>query len=170
MADITIVPLERRHSRADFCCGRPHLDNFIRQSARTQHEHYQVRVFVACAEGDDDRVMGFYSLCVGAFAPADVGAEAEGMFGRVGTAPAVYLAMLGVDQGAQGSGIGKALIRDALGRALHIAEHAGTYMVVLDAATDELIGYYEKLGFRQFSEGMRRMFIPLATVRQSVSA
>jgi GNAT superfamily N-acetyltransferase len=121
-------------------------------------------VFVAC-EKDDDAVAGFYSLCVGAFAPRDVGEEAEGLFGRVGSVPAIYLAMLGVDQRRQGSGVGNALIRDALGRALHIAQHVGTYMLALDAATDELVGYYRKLGFQLFAEGERRMFIPLATLR-----
>ena len=49
----------------------------------------------------------------------------------------------------QGRGIGRALIRYLLGR----AEAAGCYKTILDCA-DEVIPFYERLGFRRHTNGM----------------
>ncbi len=118
------------------------------------------------------KVLGFYSLVCAAYAPAVVGREANEIFSRVSSAPAIYLAHLGVDEPLQHCGFGKELMRDAFARVLEIAEQVGVYCLVLDAATDELVPFYGKFGFKLFAGGEsadRRMFIPIPTIRDALS-
>jgi len=58
----------------------------------------------------------------------------------------LQLARLAVDQNAQGKGIGKALLRFALGLAKRMSTDFGCVGVVVDAKPGA-IDYYQKLGF-----------------------
>lgn len=169
MGDVVVEPLTRDHIRAGFNCGRPRIDNFLTNNALTQHDRGQVRVFVTCAD-DGKTVVGYYSLVCAAYLPLAVGKEPHELFERVRAVPAIYLSMLGVAADHQKAGIGKALVRDAFLRTLHVAGHVGVYMLCLDAATDELVPFYDKLGFQPFDEGERRMYIPIETIRLSIAA
>jgi len=73
---------------------------------------------------------------------------------------AVLLGRMGVATSMQGVGIGTRLL--ALARRITSDSLAGTGGIglVVDAATVELIKFYEKFGFRRISPDSRRLFLP----------
>ena len=74
--------------------------------------------------------------------------------------PAVLLGMLGVDERFQGEGLGPALLSDAVGRSLGIADAIGTRVLVVDPANAQARSFYERHGFAQI-QGTHRMYLPL---------
>lgn len=74
--------------------------------------------------------------------------------------PAILLGMLGVDKVAQGIGLGKALLRDAILRAQEAAQSIGARALLVDPADERAAGFYRRYGFREL-EGSPRLFLPL---------
>jgi hypothetical protein len=67
MADWRIERLGRNHDRASFSCGKPPLDDFLRNLV-TQYEKRNLgRIYVAVLPGDT-KVCGYYTLASGAIA------------------------------------------------------------------------------------------------------
>jgi glucosamine-phosphate N-acetyltransferase len=104
------------------------------RAAHRRRRRMGVRTFVCEIDG---RVVGTASLLV------------EQKFihaaGRVG-----HVEDVAVADGYRGRGIGTRLVRHAAGR----ARRAGCYKVILHC-TDELAGFYERLGYRRHCVGMR---------------
>jgi GNAT superfamily N-acetyltransferase len=73
---------------------------------------------------------------------------------------AVLLARLGVDQHAQGTGVGARLLALARRVAAISLGSTGGIRLVVEAASDDLIGFHEKFGFRLVSAESRRLFLP----------
>ena len=71
---------------------------------------------------------------------------------------------LGVDKGWQGQGLGEKLIGLARHFALQSIEASGGVGLVVDAANEALIPFYEKFGFRQVEPGGLRLFLPTASL------
>ena len=125
-----------------------------------------VRAFVAC-EVNSVNVIGFYYLCLTSYELEEVDSKAAEKFERVKAVPAVYLGMIAAHTDYAKQGIGKLLMKDAIGRTLAIAENAGTYALALDALDETLVAYYEtQFGFQRFKEGGLEMFLPLTTMLQ----
>ncbi|WP_323123822.1 GNAT family N-acetyltransferase [Burkholderia alba] len=61
--------------------------------------------------------------------------------------PVVVLGRLAVDRRAQGSGIGRALVRDAGLRVLHAAAAIGIRGMIVHALSDAAKTFYERVGF-----------------------
>lgn len=61
--------------------------------------------------------------------------------------PAMLLARLAVDKTVQGKGIGAFLLRDAMSRALSVAEQAGMRLLLVHALGDRARAFYEHFGF-----------------------
>ncbi len=169
LQDITIKPFDPSHDRTAFCCGVRGIDNFCRYNARKQHEKGQVRVYDAVYEG---HVVGYYYLIASARDALNVSDEAAEKFARVRHAPCVYLGMIGVTQRYQGNNIGRMLMAHAMRRTLAVADVVGVYALVLDALNEQVVPFYERLGFQRFArntEGAEPvpMFIPIQTIRSA---
>ncbi|MBV9023740.1 MAG: GNAT family N-acetyltransferase [Streptomycetaceae bacterium] len=135
--------LSRIHDTQQFSCGDPALGQWLKQYALTNHRSGAARVFVATV--DEDRVAGYYCLST---ASASKGALPE----RVGKAmpepvPLILLGRLAVDQEHQGGGLGAGLLRDAMQRALSIADNIGVRALITHAANDTAAKFYERFGF-----------------------
>jgi len=59
---LQISELSGRHDRASFDCGKPELNNYLRQIAGQHVRKSLARVYVAYEESDPDRIVAFYSL------------------------------------------------------------------------------------------------------------
>ena len=73
---------------------------------------------------------------------------------------------LAVDQSVKGSGLGAALLSDALGRA-SVAEIAADALIV-DAKDSDAAGFYAHHGFIALTDQPLHMFIALATVKDLI--
>jgi len=65
--------------------------------------------------------------------------------GRVG-----HIEDVAVSKGFEGKGVGSSLVKSAV----QLAQDKGCYKVILDCK-DDVVGFYEKAGFRRYEVGMR---------------
>lgn len=136
------APLADHHELAEFNSGVPELDDWLRRRARANQAGGASRTFVLC---EASRVVAYYALASGAVKQP----EAPGRFRRnmPDPIPVAVLGRLAIDQGYQGRGIGRALVRDAGLRLLSAAEILGIRGVLVHAISDDARAFYEAVGF-----------------------
>ena len=78
--------------------------------------------------------------------------------------PAALIGRLAVDTAAQGTGIGKMLLMDAIHRALAVAKDIAVFAMVVDANDENARRFYEGFGFMPLPETPTRLFLPLSSV------
>jgi GNAT superfamily N-acetyltransferase len=118
---------------------------------------------------DDDRVVGYFSLTMGAVRRADAPPR------LVRGLPAypvgmVLLARLAVDRRAQGGGLDGLLLAEALRRAVTAGEMAAARLVVVDAVDGEAARFYERHGFAGVPDHPLRLYRSMKDVRASLDA
>jgi GNAT superfamily N-acetyltransferase len=156
--------IDAHHDSTAFECGQPELDEWLRRRALGNEASGASRTYVICAEG---RVVGYYALATGAIARA----SATGRVRRQmpDPVPVMIIGRLAVDARFQGRGLGRALLRDALLRTLHVAEHAGIRAVLLHATTAEAKRFYERAGFRESPIDPMNLMITTADVEKALA-
>ena len=100
-------------------------------------------VYVVAPEGED-RVVGYYALAAASVAQADAPSSLLKSAGR-SPIPVILLARLGVDLGAQGRGLGAALVKDAMLRAHQAAETVGARALLIHAESATARDFYAHL-------------------------
>ena len=135
-------PLADSHDLTGFRCGVPTLDDWLRQRALKNQMTGASRTFVACEE---TRALAYYTLASGAVTAT----MATGRFRRnmPDPIPVVVLGRLAIDIGAQGKGVGRALIRDAGLRVLHAADLIGIRGLLVHALSEDAKAFYQRVGF-----------------------
>ena len=118
---------------------------------------------------EGDAVVGYYTLAVSQITRE----EAPERFSK-GLArhpvPVMLLARLAVTLRSQGQGVGKALLRDAMGRTLQAAEIAGVRAVAVHAKDKEARRFYEKFDFIPSPTDPMHLFVLLKDVRRMLAA
>ena len=113
-----IQRLDRSHERASFDCGKPPLNQWLRELAGQYERRDLARSYVAVRAGSPS-VLGYYTISSHQVSYDALPAEqAKGL--PTIDIPVVLLGRLAVDRGAQGQGLGEYLLMDAL-------EAGGTY-------------------------------------------
>jgi GNAT superfamily N-acetyltransferase len=134
--------LTRAHDLAQFDCGEPELDGWLKRRAIQNEETGASRTYVVCA---GRQVEGYYALAAGAAAHANApGRVRRNMPNPV---PVMVIGRLAVDARFQGRGLGSALLRDAVLRTLQAAEIAGIRAILVHAISESAKRFYEKSGF-----------------------
>lgn len=134
--------LSAKHDVSSFDSGEPVLDEWLRRRALQNEASGASRTYVVCA---DKRVVGYYTLAVGAVALA----EATGRVRRnmPDPLPVMVLGRLAVDKDHQRRGIGTGLLRDVILRTVQAAEIAGIRAILVHAMSDAAKRFYEGWGF-----------------------
>lgn len=135
-------PLGAHHDTAAFACGVESLDHWLKQRALKNQVTGASRTFVVC---DGERVVAYYALASSAVAIE----EATGNLRRnmPDPIPVVILGRLAVDHSLQGSGMGRALVRDACLRVIAAADAIGIRGVIVHALSASARAFYERVGF-----------------------
>jgi len=160
------------HDRSAFSCGFTPIDNFLKSSLSDQIKGGLVTAWVATS-GDDPAVLGFYTL--GAMAVRAHFGPPKWQRSGVSDIPVIYIRAVAVRKDMQGRGLGTALLLDAMKRSLVITEQMGAAAIVLDVLEDQHFEqrwkFYIDLGFKPLrdSDNPRRVFIPMADVRATLS-
>jgi GNAT superfamily N-acetyltransferase len=160
------------HDRSAFSCGFTPIDNFLKSSLSDQIKGGLVTAWVATS-GDDPAVLGFYTL--GAMAVRAHFGPSKWQRSGVPDIPVIYIRAVAVRKDMQGRGLGTALLLDAMKRSLVITEQMGAAAIVLDVLEDQHFEqrwkFYIDLGFKPLrdSDNPRRVFIPMADVRATLS-
>lgn len=139
-----VEPLGAHHETARFDCGDDALNLFLHRFALINQRANSARTYVACRAGG--AVVGYYSLAVGAAEHAEAPPRVSRGLARH-PIPVMILARLAVDRSAQGGGLGKALLKDALLRTAQAAEIAGIRALLVHAKTDRARAWYERYDF-----------------------
>ena len=167
MAKVIIEPLGPQHDRAAFDCGKPRVTNFIRLTARKQVAESLAVVRVAVAEGGNT-VLGYHSLSAHSLLVDDLPAELMPKSRPYSGLGSFYLGFLGVDQSMQGKGLGRLLLRDAMGQTLRAGEYGGIAFLVLDAIDEAAVPFYLQFGFTPVPSQPLRLVLPSSVIRQAV--
>lgn len=135
-------PLAAHHDTAEFACGVESLDRWIKQRALKNQASGASRTFVIC---DGGRVVAYYALASSAVATeAATGRLRRNMPDPI---PVVVLGRLAINQSLQGSGLGRALVRDACLRVIAAADAIGIRGMVVHALSPTAQAFYERVGF-----------------------
>jgi GNAT superfamily N-acetyltransferase len=135
--------ISEHHDATSFDSGKPDLDNWLRQHARTTEARRTGRTFVW---RDDSQIVGYYTIAAHLLVREDL-PRALGR-GNPGQVPAVLLARLALDKTLHGQGLGGALLADALRRIVVATQTVAARFVVVDAIDDAAHRFYEHHGFR----------------------
>jgi GNAT superfamily N-acetyltransferase len=158
--ELVIEPLNRNHNRTAFNCGIESLDRYLQHQANQDIKRRVSRVFVVRSRQDDTRVLGYYTLST---LSIDLSVLPEKLAKKLPKhpIPAALIGRLAVDVSAQGKGIGKVLLSNAIKRTLAISSDIGIYAIVVDAINEQAESFYMQYGFAHLASEGKRLFLSL---------
>lgn len=161
----TIEQISPSSQAENFTTGLDSVDHWFRSNSLSEQTAKRVITWVCLA--DDNTVIGFFALkTVVLTQHPQASSKARNYFDNNSTG--ILIAQMGVLERLQGRGLGKRLLGEAISYAVAAADIAPTRAIVLDAATPELIGFYQKFGFKRLSASSNRMYLPMSTARKIV--
>ena len=152
-------PINPAHDLSGFDSGEASLDGWLKRRALKYEGTGGSRCFVV-REGLT--VVAYYILSA-----ASIGREAapKAMQRNMpDLLPVLLLGRLAVDSRYQNKGIGKALLRDAILRALTVAKDTGVFAILLHALSEQAKRFYLSRGFvasplQPITKGVRSCFL-----------
>ncbi|HEY4172291.1 MAG TPA: GNAT family N-acetyltransferase [Rhodopila sp.] len=154
------VPIAADHILADFACGEDALDIWLKKRAFRNHASGASRCFVVC---EDAVVVGYYSLSAGAIShEAAPKAMRRNMPDPL---PVLLLGRLAIDRRHHNRGLGSALLRDAMIRAVGVAANAGVSAILLHAISEQARQFYLSRGFQESPLQPMTLLMTLETIR-----
>ena len=154
------TPLLPTHELAYFNSGEPSLDEWLKKRANKNHQSGASRCFVLC---DEQKVIGFYSLSAGAIAhECSPKAMRRNMPDPL---PVLLLGRLAIDKAYHNLGLGSALLRDAMIRAVSIAKEAGVFALLVHALSPQAKQFYLSRGFIESPLQSMTLMMTIDTIR-----
>lgn len=154
-----------RHDVTGFSCGNELLDRWLIRYAGQNQRRDAARTFVATP--DDRVVYGYYTLLAGQLDHQQAtGATGKGL-SRHFPIPVAILARLAIDSRHQGTGLGAALLDDALVRVCRASEQVAIRAVVVHAVDESAATFYARFGFQALSTTPRTLMVTLAALRSA---
>lgn len=148
--------LRRDHGRKAFRSGQDRLDDWLASQA-LQHQEKRLSVTRVLID-EAGAVAGYYTLATGQVDFSDLPAEIARKLPRR-QLPVAVLAWLGVDAGAQGRGLGRLLLAQAL-RDCHEAGRTFAFIaVILDCVDDAAKEFYRRFDFEEVPGHPYRLFL-----------
>ncbi len=161
---LVIGPLSSTHDRSSFQCGVDALDDYLKKRAKQDVKRRISRVFVAVEPGGSPATIeGYYTLSTLSIELNQLPEELAHKLPKH-PIPAALIGRLAVNQQAQGAGIGKMLLVDAIKRTLAVSDEIAIYAMVVDAIDEQAERFYRLFGFTHLCVGSRRLFLPLPIV------
>ena len=155
-------PLAPNHDLANFSCGEPVLDDWLRKRALANQVSGASRTFVAC---DGNVVIAYYALASSAVTvTASTGRFRRNMPEPI---PVVVLGRLAIAKEHQGKGLGRALFQDAARRVIHAADAIGIRGLIVHALTEKAAAFYRSLGLAPSPLDPMTLMVTLADLRAS---
>jgi GNAT superfamily N-acetyltransferase len=154
------APITDKLELSNFDSGEFSLNEWLKRRAFKNHATGASRCFVVCADTD---VIGYYSLSAGAIShEAAPKAMRRNMPDPL---PVLLLGRLAVDKRYHNQGIGQALLRDAMLRAVNVSSDAGVSALLVHALSDQAKQFYLSRGFVESPLQPMTLIMTLETVR-----
>lgn len=155
--------IHKRHDRARFSCGRAALDTFLKDFARQNDDKGICRTYVVVREGTPT-VLGYFTL---SSLSVDFEHLPEGL--RRGLPaypiPCILLGKLAVDRQAQGIGLGRFLLWEALKISHNVSREIAVFAVVVDSLDESAREFYIHNGFTSLEDNPRRLLLAMRTLQ-----
>jgi len=158
--DLVIEPVSPVHNRSAFSCGVDSLDGYLKKRANQDVKRSISRVFVATRPAFPAVVTGYYTLSTLSIEFNDLPRRLAQKLPRQAV-PAALIGRLAVAQRAQGYGVGKMLLMDAIKRTLAVSDEIAIYAIVVDTVNEQVAGFYRQYGFLPLSSTGRRLYLPV---------
>ena len=152
---IRIELLTGQHSRATFECGEPSLNDWLARMALQQQSKNYARTRVVVDEAAPNRILGYYAVLAHEIDTGQVPTIRK-LPRRLAC---VLLGRLAVDRGAQGRGLGRLMLLDAIARTRTTIEAAAGIGLVVDALHERAAEFYRGFGFEAFKDDPLRLFL-----------
>jgi GNAT superfamily N-acetyltransferase len=160
-----LEPLNSAHRLEGFDSGKPSVDQWLRERALQAGFSNSAKTFVLC-HGQD--VIAFHSLTVGEIINADSAARLKAGMGNY-SIPVLILARMAVRQDFQGRGLGKALLRDVILRAMAISEQAGVRALISHPVDEAAKQFYLQFGFAENLNNPKELYLLLKDAKKLLS-
>lgn len=161
--DLVIAPLNPIHDRSGFQCGVEALDRYLKKQATQDIKRRISQVFVATKPDNPKKVIGYYTLSTLSIELNQLPEKFSRKLPKH-PVPAVLVGRLAVFKAAQGHGVGKMLLVDAIKRTLAVSDQIAIYAMTVDALNNNAKGFYEQFGFTRLSDECPRLFLPLKSI------
>ena len=159
-------PLDKSHDRDSFDCGVEPLNAYLKKYALQNQKKDAARTYVVTNE--ENRIVGYYTLVFGSVSQAETTSEVSSGLGKY-PIPIILLARLAIETSEKGKGLGKALVRDDLLRAIRASEIAGLRAVLVHAKDEAAKNFYQKLGFKSAPHNEFHLFMKMSDIRASLA-
>jgi GNAT superfamily N-acetyltransferase len=153
------APLTANHDLADFDCGEPVLNDWLRQRAMKNESRFS-RTYVVC---NGNKVVAYFCIVAGSIERA----AAPGKVRR--NAPDVItisvIGRLAVGRSHAGKGLGADVLSDALRRIATASQNIGIGAVLVQAKGEAAKRFYMRCAeFIEYPADSRTLFLPIETV------
>jgi GNAT superfamily N-acetyltransferase len=139
-----VEAISQSHDVSRFDC-RKHksLNDWLKRFALTNQRNESARTYVVHRSG---LVVGYYSISAGSVSVEEAPERISKGLAKH-PIPVILLARLAVDKGEKGTGLGKALLKDALTRIAQAADIVGARAVSVHAIDEEARSFYQHFDF-----------------------
>lgn len=153
-------PFTVNHDPLNFDSGEPSLDDWLKKRALKNQLSGASRCFVLAK---NKQIVGYYTLSTGAIShEAAPKAMRRNMSDPL---PVLLLGRLAIDRRYHNKGLGSALLRDAMIRAVSISCEAGVFAILVHALTDQAKQFYLSRGFVESFLQPMTLIMTLETIR-----
>jgi ribosomal protein S18 acetylase RimI-like enzyme len=159
-----IEKLSRRHDRTGFGCGKAPLNDFLTKYAGQNADLGISQTYVAVRPGSQ-RIEGYYTVLSGAVEFAHLPEAARRQQPRY-PVPVAHIGRLAVDRAAQGLGLGRLLLLDAMERIVRASGSIGIHAIEVWAKDEEAKRFYLKYGFAELLDDPHHLYISVKTVQK----
>ncbi len=136
------APITAEYDVSGFACEHAELTMWLQRRALANHLAGGSKAYVVACGSE---VVGYYALAAGSVEPSvATGALRRNMPKPI---PVVVLGRLAVHQDWSGQGVGTGLLKDALARALQVAEIVGIRALLCHAIDEKAKAFYLRHGF-----------------------
>ena len=154
------TPITLVHDVSTFDCGEVSLNEWLKKRAVKNHLAGASRCFVLC---NNFQVVAYYSLSAGAIAHELTPKSMQRNMPN--PLPILLLGRLAVDKRYHNQGIGQALLRDAMLRAVNVSVEAGVFAILVHAISEQAKQFYLSRGFVESPLQPMTLLMTLQTVR-----
>lgn len=160
--DLHIVKLAEHHNLAQFDCGEPRMNDWLRRHSLKNQQLDSSRTYILCR---DEMAVGYYTLTAGSVKKEDASPRATRGMPPPYDIPVIVLARLAVDKTLHGQGKGEWLLHDALQRCLNAADEIGARAVLVHALHERAKKFYLHFGFEECPVGPLQLMLLMQDLR-----
>lgn len=158
------VAISLKHYLEDFDCGEASLNHWLKKRALKNQNSDASRCFVIA---DGMNVIGYYCLSAGAI--SHEAAPKSMRRNMPDPLPILLIGRLAIDKKYHNQGLGRALLRDAMLRAVHIANETGIFAIMVHALSEPAKLFYLSKGFVESPLQPMTLMMTLSTIRAILS-